>query len=196
MVVFAYVVVAFLEDQGEDGETAQAEANKLGPQVPQPTKSTWVPPVNKELPLKVGSTIPGNLQVVNQNGEKLKLLELVKDKGGVFFIYPKADTPGCTIQANGFKDKAEEFKERNYNVFGLSGDKPSAQAQWHAKMSLPYDLLSDESFASIKLFGAYNPTKTVRSHVIIEKGGRIAEIKNQVTPTDSFEDACKFVKHA
>ncbi|KAJ3019467.1 hypothetical protein HKX48_002055 [Thoreauomyces humboldtii] len=148
-----------------------------------------------EKTLKVGDSIPDNLEVHNQKNEKFKLLDLVKENGAVFFIYPKADTPGCTKQANGFKESEKEFKDKDYKIFGLSADKPAALEKWQTKLSLPYDLLSDETFAAIRLFGAYvEPKKITRSHVVVEKGGKIVDIKIKVSPSDSFEGACKFVK--
>lgn len=61
----------------------------------------------------------------------------------VLFFYPKADTPGCTIEACGFRDQFEKLQEAGAVVLGISRDTPEAQAKFRAKYNLPYTLLAD-----------------------------------------------------
>lgn len=69
--------------------------------------------------------------------------------GAVFFLYPKANTPGCTTQACGFRDNYATFTAKGYKVYGLSMDKPAAQLSWKEKNNLPFDLLSDPTLDAI-----------------------------------------------
>jgi len=64
-------------------------------------------------------------------------------KAVVLFFYPKADTPGCTIEACGFRDSFEKLIKAGTVVLGISRDTPQSQAKFRAKYNLPYTLLAD-----------------------------------------------------
>jgi peroxiredoxin Q/BCP len=70
----------------------------------------------------------------------------VKDCGIVLFAYPKANTKGCTSQAVGLSEKADELAAAGYKVYGISADKPKSQANWRSKESLAFNLLCDPSY--------------------------------------------------
>ncbi|KAJ3156992.1 hypothetical protein HDU89_002402 [Geranomyces variabilis] len=187
-------------DSKKKGEASDGEGGTVDPNAA-PEGNVAASAVKTAKPfapaLNVGEFIYPELSVVNQKGEAVKVLDLVKEKGAVFFMYPKADTPGCTNQAKGFRDLHSEFAEKGYNVFGLSADKPAAQLKWAEKHTLPYDLLSDPGFETIAAFGAHGPgNKIIRSHVVVAKGGEVKEKKIKISPADSFKDACEFVKGA
>jgi thioredoxin-dependent peroxiredoxin len=61
----------------------------------------------------------------------------------ILFFYPKADTPGCTIEACGFRDTFKKLQAAGAVVLGISRDTPRDQAKFRAKFDLPYDLLAD-----------------------------------------------------
>ncbi|KAI3436734.1 hypothetical protein D9Q98_006149 [Chlorella vulgaris] len=142
--------------------------------------------------LAVGDVVP-DVQVLREDGETVKVRDLVKNKGIVIFMYPRANTGGCTKQACGFKDKIEEFAAAGFDVYGMSFDKPKSQSNWKAKYSLPYHLLTDEGGELLKAFGAAKGAKSVlRSHVIIAKGGKLLVVANGIKPGDSFAQASEF----
>ncbi|CAK4077299.1 unnamed protein product [Aphanomyces euteiches] len=146
--------------------------------------------------LKVGDTVP-NVELHNEDDEVVHVHDLVKEKGAVFFMFPKADTPGCTKQACGFRDEYEKFTSAGYNVFALGGDTPKALQKWKAKKELPYKLLSDPKHALIGPFGSSKPGKKVqRSHVIVGAGGAVVEIQSHVGPQDSVDKSVAFVTKA
>ncbi|KAI8910737.1 AhpC-TSA-domain-containing protein [Powellomyces hirtus] len=178
------------EEGKEDADEEAPEGNVAPAAVKAPAKKKA-----KSAVLKKGDAVPDDLSVENQKGDKVKILDLVTEQGAVFFMYPRADTPGCTKQAQGFKENYAEFEKKGYAVYGLSADKPAAQLKWQTKLSLPYDLLSDTSFATIGAFGAHqSPNKIIRSHVVVGKGGKVEDVQIKVSPSESFEGACKFVK--
>ena len=105
-------------------------------------------------------------------------------------MYPRANTPGCTKQACGFKDNYDALVECGFDVYGMSFDKPKSQGNWKAKYSLPYHLLTDEDGVALKAFGAFKqPKNVIRSHIVIGKGGEVIDIQNQISPGDSFTSA-------
>lgn len=71
----------------------------------------------------------------------------------VLFFYPKADTPGCTIEACGFRDSFAKLQEAGAVVLGISRDTPRDQAKFRAKFSLPYTLLADVDEKVCNQFG-------------------------------------------
>ena len=71
----------------------------------------------------------------------------------VLFFYPKADTPGCTIEACGFRDTFKKLLASGAVVLGISRDTPKAQAKFRAKYELPYTLLADVDESVCNQFG-------------------------------------------
>jgi peroxiredoxin Q/BCP len=71
----------------------------------------------------------------------------------VLFFYPRADTPGCTIEACGFRDVFKKIQKAGAVVLGISRDTPKAQAKFKAKYDLPYPLLADVDEKVCNLFG-------------------------------------------
>ena len=71
----------------------------------------------------------------------------------VLFFYPRADTPGCTIEACGFRDVLKKIQKAGAVVLGISRDTPKAQAKFKAKYDLTYPLLADVDEKVCKQFG-------------------------------------------
>jgi peroxiredoxin Q/BCP len=71
----------------------------------------------------------------------------------VLFFYPRADTPGCTIEACGFRDVFKKIQKTGAVVLGISRDTPKAQAKFRAKYDLPYTLLADVDEKVCNQFG-------------------------------------------
>lgn len=71
----------------------------------------------------------------------------------VLFFYPRADTPGCTIEACGFRDQFEKLQNAGAVVLGISRDTPKAQAKFKSKFALPYSLLADVDEVVCNQFG-------------------------------------------
>ena len=91
--------------------------------------------------LKEGDKAP-DIRVRTDSGEEFQLSSL-KGKRVVLYFYPKADTPGCTIEACGFRDVLKKIQKTGAVVLGISRDTPRAQAKFKAKYDLPYPLLAD-----------------------------------------------------
>ena len=85
--------------------------------------------------------------------DKTVSLKEYAGKPVVLFFYPRADTPGCTIEACGFRDAFEKLLAAGAVVLGISRDTPAAQAKFRAKYSLPYTLLADVDEKVCNQFG-------------------------------------------
>ena len=83
-----------------------------------------------------------NFSLQNQDEQTVQLTDFA-GKLVVLFFYPKADTPGCTIEACGFRDTFTKLQKAGAIVLGISRDTPKAQKKFQEKYSLPYPLLAD-----------------------------------------------------
>ncbi|KAF4566456.1 thioredoxin-dependent peroxiredoxin [Pleurotus pulmonarius] len=148
---------------------------------------------NDTLPkIDLGDILPSIL-LKNEEDVEVDVADLVSEKGLVLFLVPKADTPGCTNQACGFRDIYPDFTSHNYEVYCLSADSPTAQSKWKTKKELPYPLLSDPKRKLITALGAGEGGKTKRSHFIFEKGGKLVDKKIPVKPAESPALALEFI---
>eukprot|EP00884_Botryococcus_braunii_P007586 jgi/Botrbrau1/16829/Bobra.150_2s0053.1 len=142
--------------------------------------------------LAVGDELPTDLpdletdETVGKDSKTVNLQDIVKETGVVIFVYPKANTPGCTKQAIGFNNRLDEFTAVGYKVYGLSTDRPKPQSNWKAKQGFKYTLLSDPQSTVISVLGFAKSGKgTHRSHIVIEKGGKVKDIRVGVKPDES-----------
>jgi peroxiredoxin Q/BCP len=87
----------------------------------------------------------------NQDGVPVSLSSLAASPV-VLFFYPRADTPGCTLESCGFRDAFTKFKKAGITVLGISRDTVKAQKKFKDKYELPYDLLADPDMVLIKRF--------------------------------------------
>ncbi len=129
--------------------------------------------------LKAGDKAP-NFEGLDQDG-KLHKLSDYKGKKLVVFFYPKASTPGCTVEACDLRDNYERFKANNYELLGVSADSAKRQANFKDKNNLPFPLLADEDHKIINAFGVWGPKKFMgrefdgihRTTFIIDENGLI-----------------------
>ena len=140
--------------------------------------------------LNVGDTAP-SFDLLNQNGENVTLEGF---KGGklVIYFYPRANTPGCTTEACGFRDDWAEFEDENIGVVGVSDDPVAKIAKFHAKYNLPFDLLSDEDGKVGEMYESYGEKKMYgktfmgvkRNTYVVDSEGKIMQIYLKVKVAD------------
>lgn len=80
---------------------------------------------------------------VDQNGATIRLQDFA-GKPLVLYFYPRASTPGCTLEARAFRDLHVEFQRRGIAVVGVSPDSPRAQKKFCDNQNLPFPLIADE----------------------------------------------------
>ena len=103
--------------------------------------------------LNVGDKAP-EITLRTDSGEEFRLSDM-KGKRVVLYFYPKADTPGCTMEACEFRDDIKKFSRKGAVVVGISPDKPAAQSRFKQKYDLPFTLLADEEKAAANAFGVW-----------------------------------------
>lgn len=138
--------------------------------------------------LNVGDKAP-DFTLQNQDGEEVSLSDYA-GKNVVVYFYPRADTPGCTKQACGIRDRASEYEAANAVVLGLSPDKPEALRKFADKYGLAFTLLGDPDHKTAEDYGVWvekkNYGKTYmgiqRSTFLVGPDGKIEWIKRNVKP--------------
>lgn len=89
----------------------------------------------------------------------IRTLSDYKGSWVLIYFYPKDDTPGCTKEACGFRDLAEEYKKNNVVILGISKDSVVSHKKFAEKYHLSFPLLSDETKDVIKSYGAWGEKK-------------------------------------
>jgi len=176
------------DDEAKDDEGSTSKKAKPDPESAEDAGDSSALPL-----IEIGGNLP-DLTLKNEKGEDIEIANLASEKGVILFLVPKADTPGCTNQACGFRDIYPDFTSSNFDVYCLSADTPTAQSKWQTKKELPYPLISDPKRILITALGAGEGGKTKRSHFIFEKGGKLVNKKLPVSPADSPKLALEFVK--
>ena len=107
--------------------------------------------------LQAGATAP-SFSLPNEQGDMINLADLAGKKVLLYF-YPKAMTPGCTVQAQCLRDTQSEFTDRNVVVLGISPDAVKRLPKFIEKENLNFSLLSDEDHAIAEAFGVWGEKK-------------------------------------
>ncbi len=132
--------------------------------------------------LKEGDKAP-DIELTTDTGEPFRLSSL-KGKKVVLYFYPRADTPGCTIEACEFRDNSKKLARQDAVVIGVSPDSVKSQAKFKDKFKLSFTLLSDVDKAAAQAYGVYKEKNMygkkvmgiARTTFIIDTNGRIAKI--------------------
>lgn len=151
--------------------------------------------------LQVGAKAP-LFSLKNQNGDKINLKDYLGDKNIVVYFYPRAMTPGCTVQACGVRDEKNSWKKLNAVVFGISPDKPEKLKKFQEKENLNFDLLSDEDHKIADAYQVWGKKKFMgkvfdgihRVTFIIGKNGKIAHVMDAVKTKTHHEDLKEILK--
>lgn len=137
---------------------------------------------------QAGSVAP-KFTATAHDGSTVRLSAL-KGQPVVLYFYPKDDTPGCTVEACGFRDAHGEFARHKAVVLGVSPDSAKSHVKFREKYGLPFTLLVDESHAVAEAYGAWREKSmygrtymgVARSTFVIDASGRIAKAFTSVKP--------------
>ncbi|MFT5082271.1 MAG: peroxiredoxin Q/BCP [Lentisphaeria bacterium] len=144
---------------------------------------------------KIGAKAPA-FTISNQNGEKVSLASFAGKKNVVLYFYPKAMTPGCTVQACGIRDFRDAFDQLETVVLGVSPDPVPRLQKFIEKQSLNFELLSDEDHSIAEKYGVWGLKKfmgrefmgILRTTFIIDKQGKVAHVMDKVKTKSHHDD--------
>lgn len=143
--------------------------------------------------LKLNKKVP-NFKLPSTSGQVFEINKIRKNI--ILYIYPKDDTPGCTLESKDFS-KINKFIEKNKTiVVGISKDTIKSHLKFKKKYKLKFDLLSDEKCNVIKKYGAWGQKKflgkkymgIIRSTFLINSKGKLLKIWSNVRVKDHAQE--------
>jgi len=132
--------------------------------------------------LQVGTQAPA-FTAKDSEGNTVSLSDFA-GKNVVLYFYPKDDTPGCTKEAQSFRDNYAEYQGKDMVVLGVSKDDEASHKQFQEKYGLPFQLLADPDGTIIKAYDVDGGGYAKRVTYVIDAEGKIAYVDEKVK-TDS-----------
>jgi peroxiredoxin Q/BCP len=150
---------------------------------------------------KIGNLAPA-FSLPDQNGHKVSLKQFRDTHNVLLYFYPKAMTPGCTVQACGLRDSASELASLNTVVLGVSPDPVARLGKFIDKEDLNFTLLSDEDHAVAEKYGAWGLKKfmgkefmgILRTSFIIGRDGRLKHVIDKVRTKTHHDDVLALIR--
>lgn len=138
--------------------------------------------------LEVGTKAP-SFSLPDQNGKVVNLSDFLGKKIIIYF-YPKDNTPGCTKQANMYKEHYDSFLEKDAIVIGISKDSVKSHLKFATKYELPFILLSDSNLEVVNAYDVWKEKKlygvtymgVVRTTYLVDENGIIIRAEENVKP--------------
>ena len=149
--------------------------------------------------LKLNKKVP-NFKLTSTSGDVLEISKVKKNI--ILYIYPKDDTPGCTLESKDFSNLNNLFKKRKTVVLGISKDSISSHLKFKKKYKLKFNLLSDEKLVVIKKYGAWGKKKflgksymgIIRSTFLISSKGKLIKVWSNVRVKDHAKEVLAELK--
>jgi thioredoxin-dependent peroxiredoxin len=140
--------------------------------------------------LKVGDKVPA-FESRDQDGRVIRLADYSGKKLIVFF-YPKASTPGCTVEACNLRDNFKELQAQGFELLGVSADSEKRQTNFRNKYKFPFPLLADEDHSVINTFGVWGRKKFMgreydgihRKSFVVDEEGVVIKVIDKVKTKD------------
>ena len=138
--------------------------------------------------LEAGASAP-DFTLPDQDGNEVSLSDL-RSETVVLYFYPRADTPGCTTQACGIRDRGGDYKAAGARVIGISPDKVDAVQKFAGKFDLDFTLLADADHAVAETYGTWveklmygkKYMGVQRATFILDPHGRVVKVFPKVSP--------------
>lgn len=150
---------------------------------------------------KTGNKAPA-FTLRDQNGDEVSLKDFKGEKNVVLYFYPKAMTPGCTVQACGLRDSKRNLSRYDAVALGISPDPVERLRKFTDKHDLNFTLLSDEDHAVAEKYGVWGLKKfmgkefmgILRTTFVIDKEGRVVHIMDKVKTKTHHDEVIDILK--
>jgi peroxiredoxin Q/BCP len=149
----------------------------------------------------VGKAAP-KFKLPSSTGKEISLADFKDKQTVVLYFYPKADTPGCTKEACGFRDALAAYDKAKIAVLGISPDPVKDVTKFGSKFELNFPLLADEDHAVAEKYGVWVEKSmygkkymgAARTTFVIGKDGKIAHVFEKVKPDGHDQEVLAWVK--
>ncbi|MFP4134720.1 MAG: peroxiredoxin [Halothece sp.] len=142
--------------------------------------------------LAIGTQAP-DFTTKDSDGKTVSLSDF-KGKMVVLYFYPKDDTPGCTKEAQSFRDNYEKYQEQDMVVLGVSRDDEASHKMFKEKYGLPFTLLADVDGSITKAYDADGGEVSKRITYVIDPDGKISYVDSNVNTSTHADDVLGAVK--
>ena len=120
----------------------------------------------------------------------------------VLYFYPRADTPGCTTEACGFRDALADYDKAEIAVFGISPDSVKDVTKFAEKFHLNFPLLADEDHAIAEKYGCWQEKSmygkkywgAARNTFVIGKDGKVLHVFEKVKPAGHDQEVLAWIR--
>ncbi|WP_039914067.1 thioredoxin-dependent thiol peroxidase [Cellvibrio mixtus] len=151
---------------------------------------------------KIGNLAPV-FTLKNFRNEDVSLKDFRGKNNVVLYFYPKASTPGCTVQACGIRDNDRAFSELDTVVLGVSPDSPAKIKKFVDKYELNFELLADEDHSIAEKYGVWGLKKfmgrefmgILRTSFLINKEGRLVAIMDKVNTKTHDQEMLALIRN-
>ncbi|KTG23518.1 bacterioferritin comigratory protein [Idiomarina sp. WRN-38] len=151
--------------------------------------------------LQAGDKAP-EFTLLDANENEVSLKDLLKEHRVLVYFYPKAMTPGCTVQAQNLRDQRDELAKHNVVSVGISPDAPKRLAKFTERDELNFTLLSDEDHKVAEDFGVWGLKKFMgkeydgihRISFLVEQGGTISKVFNKFKTKEHHDVVLEHLK--
>jgi thioredoxin-dependent peroxiredoxin len=149
----------------------------------------------------IGSPAP-KFNLTASTGKIISIDDFANKQTIVLFFYPKADTPGCTTEACGFRDATTDYTKANSIVLGISPDPVEDVTKFAQKFHFDFPLLADTDHAIAEKYGVWVEKNmygkkywgVARTTFIIDKNGKIAHVFEKVKPEGHDKEVLTWLK--
>ena len=156
---------------------------------------------DKQSILQTGSSAP-DFALQSSQGTTVQLSEFAGKQPVVLYFYPKADTPGCTKEACGFRDRIGDYTGANIAVLGISPDPVADVTKFAGKFHLNFPLLADADHAVAEQYGVWQKKSmmgrdymgVVRTTFVIGTDGKVAHVFEKVKPEGHDQEVLDWMK--
>src|SRR5947208_187129 len=158
-----------------------------------PTKDTMLQAGDKAPMFKLPSSAGGTISLADYKGQRV-----------VLYFYPRADTPGCTKEACGFRDAIAGYKKLDVPVFGVSPDPIEDVKKFAEKFKLNFPLLADADHAVCEKYGVWREKNmygkkywgAARVTFVVGADGKIEHVFEKVKPEGHDQEVLKYLRQA
>lgn len=154
----------------------------------------------KSIP-SIGKAAP-KFKLPSSDGRTIGLDEFKGRQTVVLYFYPRADTPGCTTEACGFRDALADYDKAEIAVFGISPDSVKDVTKFAEKFHLNFPLLADEDHAVAEKYGCWQEKSmygkkywgAARNTFVIGKDGKVLHVFEKVKPAGHDQEVLAWIR--